>query len=82
MMILLQALTSCRTTKQNDCYYAFPSLEEARRIENEKKIILYDKEGKEIFKYDSETDMVSVQRSYWLQIITYGINTGGLTSEK
>ncbi len=81
-MILLQLLTSCRTTKQNDCYYAFPSLEEERRIDNGKEIILYDKEGKEIFIYDFKTDMVSIQRSYWKQIITYGINTGGLTSEK
>lgn len=80
MMMLLAVLTSCRTTRVNDCYYSFPELEEASRTDDGEKITIYDKDGKPIFIYDSVSDMVSVTRTYWLKIITYGINTRGLTS--
>lgn len=80
MMMLSAVLISCKTTRTNDCYYPFPELEEATRTDDGEKITVYDSDGKPIFIYDSVSDMVSVTRNYWLKIITYGINTGGLTS--
>lgn len=76
--VSILCLMSCVSTK-NDTGYKFPPIEEEKRVEDKNgNITVYNKSGKIVFYYDSETDSVTIPFSYWLKIYFYGIETGGL----
>jgi hypothetical protein len=50
------------------------------RIDDGKNITVKNKDGETVFYYDADKDTVTVPYWYWIKIINYAINTGGLKS--
>lgn len=70
-------LTSCITARiENE--YTFPDLGEAERIDDGKSITVLNDKGERVFYYDLEEDTITIPRWYWVKIMNYAINTGGL----
>lgn len=80
MMLLLILLTSCVTTRQEN-NYTFPTLDEDKRIDDGLNITSYDKDGNVIYYYNGINDTVTIPFWYWIKLINYGINTGGISLE-
>ena len=74
-------LTCCNSIKVNDSGYTFPSLGEVSRDDDGQNIKSYDKDGNLVFYYDGENDTVTIPRWYWIKLLNYGINTGGILVE-
>ena len=71
-------LICCATIQKNETEYKFPDIEEVERIDDGKNITVKNKDGETVFYYDAEKDTVTVPYWYWIKIINYAINTGGL----
>lgn len=76
-MMLVPVLTCCATTRNSELY-TFPDLGEATRYDDGLNIIVKNEKGQEVFIYNAERDSVTIPRWYWVKIINYGINTGGI----
>ena len=75
--MLLILLISCVTT--NKTGYKFPGLgEERREIDGGGNVTAFNKNEEVVFYYDSKADTVTIPFWYWIKIMNYGINTGGL----
>ena len=81
MFVLL--LISCRTTKSQkpENNYSFPSFEEKERIDDGVNITVINKDDEVVFYYDGEKNTVTIPGWYWIKLINYGINTGGIQVE-
>lgn len=77
-MMFAWGLTSCRTTEKIADGYRFPDLGEERREVTEEGVTAYGKDGKEVFRFDAESDTVTIPLWYWQKILRYGIDTGGI----
>lgn len=76
LLTLTILLTCCITAKSVE--YPFPELGEVERINDGKQIYSMNANGEVVFRYDIESDMVSIPSWYWIKIMNYGINTGGI----
>ncbi len=79
----MQFLICCKSTEiENTKGYKFPSLEETeRQIDKEGNITSRNKDGETVFYFDAENDLVTIPYWYWVKIINFGINTGGIVEK-
>ena len=85
MAIILTTLTifliCCKST-ENIIGYKFPTLEETERIiDKSGNVTSLNKDGEIVFYFDAEKDLVTIPYWYWVKIINYGINTGGIVEK-
>lgn len=78
-LIVLICLNSCATIRKGSI--PFPSLNEEERIDDGYNITVIDKDGQTVFYYDGEKDTVTIPRWYWIKIMNYAIDTGGIDVE-
>lgn len=79
----LSLLTSCTTTIIEQNRYDFPVLEyETQSVDENGNVIERNKYDSIVFYYDAEKDTVTITYDYYMEMIKYGIKTGGFSAKK
>lgn len=73
-------LISCQSVKQTtDEKVKFPELDiESQQVTENGNVICKNRFGDVVFMYEKSTDMVSIPYDYYMKIISFGIETGGI----
>ena len=78
-LIILTAVLTCCTTTQSVSRAKFPDYEVEERVQEENgNIKEIDSQGNVVFYFDNSSQTVTIPYDYWIRIIGYGIDTGGL----
>lgn len=79
LIIALTCLNSCASVSYiKKGSVDFPPLNEEERIDDGLNITVIDKDGQTVFYYDGKADTVTIPRWYWIKIMNYAIDTGGV----
>lgn len=79
----LSLLTSCTTTVNLKNNYKFPVLEyETQSVDKFGNITERNKHDDIVFYYDAEKDTITITYDYYMEMIKYGIKTGGFSSKE
>lgn len=79
ILIILTAVLTCCTTTQSVSNAKFPDYEVKERVQEESgNVMEIDSQGNVVFYFDNSNQTVTIPYDYWIRIIGYGIDTGGL----